>query len=171
MNSIMPRASARASLLAAASLSALLFAAPVSAQSTPPSAAAQPPAADAPDSADIIVTGYRASLESSTNAKRNATGFSDTIFAEDTGKFPDTNIAESLNRVPGVTIARDITGEGLQITIRGLVMMKKTKPMMAAMERVPVFVNPASIRAPESRQGVAAAIHAASLDRQGDPAI
>lgn len=69
---------------------------------------------------EVIVTGFRASLQSSTDAKKEATGFSDSIFAEDIGKFPDTNIAESFNRVPGVTITREITGEGLNITIRGL---------------------------------------------------
>jgi TonB-dependent receptor len=74
----------------------------------------------AQDGGEIVVTGYRGSLQSSTNAKRNATGFTDTIFAEDIGKFPDTNIAESFNRIPGVTISREITGEGLQVTIRGL---------------------------------------------------
>jgi outer membrane receptor for ferrienterochelin and colicin len=45
---------------------------------------------------------------------------SDTVFAEDIGKFPDTNIAESLNRVPGVTITREISGDGLNVAIRGL---------------------------------------------------
>ncbi|HEU4649816.1 MAG TPA: hypothetical protein VFS49_00230, partial [Croceibacterium sp.] len=55
---------------------------------------------DANDDAEIVVTGYRASLESSADAKRDSVGFVDTIFAEDIGKFPDTNIAESLNRVP-----------------------------------------------------------------------
>ncbi len=74
----------------------------------------------APENDEIIVSGYRKSLQSSTNAKRDATGFTDSIFAEDIGKFPDTNIAESFNRIPGVTISRDITGEGLQVTIRGL---------------------------------------------------
>jgi TonB-dependent receptor len=69
---------------------------------------------------DIVVSGYRASLESQTNAKRNSIGFTDTIFAEDIGKFPDTNIAESVNRIPGVTIAREVTGEGVNVTIRGL---------------------------------------------------
>ena len=69
---------------------------------------------------EILVSGYRASLESSTNAKRNAVGFTDSIFAEDIGKFPDTNLAESFNRVPGVTISREITGEGLNVAIRGL---------------------------------------------------
>ena len=118
--------SVRAALLAAASLSAMMFAAPAMAQSAPATgapAAAQDQAAtgqglDAGE--DIIVTGYRASLNSSTQAKKNSTGFSDSIYAEDIGKFPDTNIAESLNRVPGVTISRDITGEGQQVTIRGL---------------------------------------------------
>ena len=69
---------------------------------------------------EIIVTGFRASLESQTIAKRNSVGFTDTIFAEDIGKFPDTNIAESVNRIPGVTITREVTGEGANVAIRGL---------------------------------------------------
>jgi TonB-dependent receptor len=68
----------------------------------------------------VVVTGYRASLVSSTNAKRVAVEFSDSIFAEDIGKFPDTNVAEAFNRVPGITINREITGEGLNVAIRGL---------------------------------------------------
>lgn len=69
---------------------------------------------------EVIVTGFRKSLEDSTAAKREATGFVDAIFAEDIGKFPDTNIAESFNRIPGITITREISGEGLNIAIRGL---------------------------------------------------
>jgi TonB-dependent receptor len=69
---------------------------------------------------EIIVTGYRKSLAESTNAKRAATSFTDSIFAEDIGKFPDTNIAESFNRIPGITISRDIDGEGTNVAIRGL---------------------------------------------------
>ncbi|HEX4104710.1 MAG TPA: TonB-dependent receptor [Rhizomicrobium sp.] len=68
----------------------------------------------------VTVTGYAESLELATDAKRNSTGFTDTIFAEDIGKFPDTDIAESLNRIPGVTISREIDGEGLNVSIRGL---------------------------------------------------
>ena len=68
----------------------------------------------------VTVTGYRASLEDSTNAKHAAIGFTDSVFAEDIGKFPDTNIAEALNRIPGITLTRDITGEGVDISIRGL---------------------------------------------------
>lgn len=68
----------------------------------------------------VVVTGFRKSLEDSTLAKRDAVGFVDAIFAEDIGKFPDTNLAESFNRIPGVTITREVTGEGLNIAIRGL---------------------------------------------------
>jgi TonB-dependent receptor len=95
----------------AASVATLLGAAPLaaSAQDTSPSA---------PET--IVVTGFRGSLQQSTDFKRNAVGFSDAIFAEDIGKFPDTNIAESFNRIPGITINREISGEGLNVTIRGL---------------------------------------------------
>jgi len=69
----------------------------------------------------VNVTGsYRNSLQFSTEAKRDATGFVDAIYAEDIGKFPDTNIAESLARVPGIQINRDVNGEGMKIAIRGL---------------------------------------------------
>lgn len=69
---------------------------------------------------EVIVTGYRQSLKSSTDAKRESVGFVDAIFAEDIGKFPDTNIAESFQRIPGVTISREISGEGNLVAIRGL---------------------------------------------------
>lgn len=69
---------------------------------------------------EVVVTGYRQSLEYSAEAKREATGFTDSIFAEDIGKFPDTNIAESLTRIPGIQLSRDVNGEGLNIAVRGL---------------------------------------------------
>lgn len=102
---------AKALLLLATCLAAG-YALPASAQSAAPAA---------PDSLDeIVVTGFRSSLANSTNAKRNATGFQDSIFAEDIGKFPDTNIAESFNRIPGITINREVSGEGISVAIRGL---------------------------------------------------
>ena len=80
------------------------------------------PMASAQDSVleEIIVTGYRGSLLNSTNAKRDSVGFTDEIFADDIGKLPSQNLAESLNRIPGVKISRDVTGEGQQISVRGL---------------------------------------------------
>ncbi|MGQ3228874.1 MAG: TonB-dependent receptor plug domain-containing protein, partial [Blastomonas fulva] len=89
----------------------------------PPDATAEEeidPAAADDTAGEIVVTGFRASLESQTAAKRNSIGFTDSIFAEDIGKFPDTNIAESLNRIPGITIGREVTGEGSSVAIRGL---------------------------------------------------
>jgi TonB-dependent receptor len=68
----------------------------------------------------VTVTGYRASLASSTNAKRESVNFSDSVFAEDIGKFPDTNIAEAFNRIPGITISRENDGSGMRVAIRGL---------------------------------------------------
>ncbi len=90
------------------------------ATATSPDASETPGTIDATSDADIVVTGYRSSLAKSTDAKRASTGFTDSIFAEDIGKFPDTNIAESFNRIPGITITRDVTGEGTNVAIRGL---------------------------------------------------
>lgn len=81
---------------------------------------AQQAAPAQPEVQTISVTGFRGSLTSAANAKRLAVGLTDSIFAEDMGKFPDANIAESVGRIPGVTVTREITGEGLQIQIRGL---------------------------------------------------
>ncbi|QJE01947.1 TonB-dependent receptor [Massilia forsythiae] len=68
----------------------------------------------------VVVTGFRASLNSALNTKKNADGIVDVIKAEDIAKFPDANLAESLQRVPGVALARGDGGEGKQITVRGL---------------------------------------------------
>jgi TonB-dependent receptor len=69
---------------------------------------------------EVVVTGFRQSLENSTVAKKDAVGFVDAVFAEDIGKFPDTNIAESFQRIPGIQISREISGEGTTVAIRGL---------------------------------------------------
>jgi TonB-dependent receptor len=69
---------------------------------------------------EVVVTGFRQSLENSTEAKRDSVGFVDAVFAEDIGKFPDTNIAESFQRIPGIQISREISGEGTTVAIRGL---------------------------------------------------
>jgi TonB-dependent receptor len=68
---------------------------------------------------EVVVSGYRRSLEASLDIKRDAVGAVDAIVAEDIAKFPDLNLAESIQRIPGVSIARD-AGEGRQVTVRGL---------------------------------------------------
>lgn len=77
--------------------------------------------ADAPPSEaeEIVVTGFRQSLESALNQKRSENSAIDAIKAEDIADFPDANLAESLQRVPGVSINR-VGGEGRSITVRGL---------------------------------------------------
>lgn len=72
-----------------------------------------------PEQATVVVTGFRASLQSSIAAKRSADSIVDVIKAEDIGKFPDNNLSESMQRIPGVAIDRD-AGEGRTITVRGL---------------------------------------------------
>ena len=68
---------------------------------------------------EVVVTGYRGSLEAALETKRQNVSFTDSISAEDVGKLPDNNLAEALQRVPGVQISRT-NGEGQQISIRGL---------------------------------------------------
>ena len=83
-------------------------------------AAAAPANEEAVELDAVTVRGFRQSLQYSTEAKRDSTGFTDSIFSEDIGKFPDTNIAESLARIPGIQLNRDVNGEGTNIAIRGL---------------------------------------------------
>lgn len=68
---------------------------------------------------EIVITGYKASLKTALDTKRDSTGVVDAISSEDIGKFPDTNLAESLQRITGVSIDRS-GGEGRQVTVRGL---------------------------------------------------
>ncbi|WP_116969336.1 TonB-dependent receptor [Blastomonas sp. UPD001] len=74
---------------------------------------------EAPAADEIVVTGFRQSLEAAINLKRTSVGAIDAIVAEDIAKFPDQNLAESLQRIPGISITRD-AGEGRAITVRGL---------------------------------------------------
>ena len=60
----------------------------------------------------VVITGIRASLEKSINAKREATQVVDVVSAEDMGKLPDKNLADALQRLPGVNISKAGAGEG-----------------------------------------------------------
>ena len=114
-------------VLGTASALAIAAASPALAQD------AEEPAADAPaaeeeDQGDIIVTGFRASLQNAQNIKRDADTFVDVITAEDIGALPDRSVAEALQRVPGVNISRfenaadpdRFSVEGTGVIIRGL---------------------------------------------------
>lgn len=95
---------------------AALMAAPAAAQSAPQPAPASEASADGEE---IIVSGYRRSLEEAIGMKRNTIGFSDSIVATDIADFPEQNLSEALQRIPGVSIERD-KGLGTRVNVRGL---------------------------------------------------
>ncbi len=111
--------------LLAASVSSFALAATAQAQdvqaqtadtsSTATSSATQ---SEAENSDDIVVTGFRASLEASIATKRAANAIIDSVSAEDVGKFPNNNVAEALTLVPGVTVDRQF-GQGEKVSILG----------------------------------------------------
>lgn len=68
---------------------------------------------------EIIVTGFRASLESAVNEKKRSDQILESVSAEDIGKLPDDSIGESIARLPGVTSQR-LNGRANVIAIRGL---------------------------------------------------
>ncbi|MEP1606452.1 MAG: TonB-dependent receptor, partial [Marinomonas sp.] len=80
--------------------------------------AAPEAAADAGDDNTIVVTGFRSSLQSALQEKRNADSLIEVIQAEDIGKLPDQNLAEVLENVTGVQITRT-AGVGTGVQIRG----------------------------------------------------
>jgi iron complex outermembrane receptor protein len=92
------------------------------ADQTPPASAAEAASA-APEATEespgIVVTGFRSSLARALSLKQQENASTDSILAEDIGKFPDLNLSESIQRIPGVALQRD-GGEGRQITVRGL---------------------------------------------------
>src|SRR3954468_17407466 len=61
---------------------------------------------------EVVVTGVRASIQESIEAKRNASSLQEVVSAEDIGKMPDKNVADSLTRVPGVTTSSASANEG-----------------------------------------------------------
>lgn len=77
---------------------------------------------------EIVVSGFRASLESAQNIKRDADTFVDAVTAEDIGALPDRSVAETLQRIPGVNIGRfektsdpdRFSVEGTGVIVRGL---------------------------------------------------
>lgn len=118
-------------LTCAASVGALaiMLTAPAFAQTAEPAPAASQdaPAAGAQDEAgaadEILVTGFRGSLNKAVQLKREAVSLRDSIVAEDIGKFPEANVADSMQRIPGVILSRDGSAgsnEGQRVEIRGL---------------------------------------------------
>src|SRR5689334_16506375 len=106
------RRTIRSSIRAALGLSPLVLALGVHAQQAAPVETRE-------GLEEVVVTGFRQSLNVALDEKRAAAGAIDAIVAEDIADFPDLNLSESIQRIPGVAISRD-AGEGRQITVRGL---------------------------------------------------
>ena len=77
---------------------------------------------------EVVVSGVRASLQTSQALKRNSDVFVDAVTATDIGALPDRSITEVLQRVPGVSISRfagaddpdHFSVEGSGTVIRGI---------------------------------------------------
>jgi iron complex outermembrane recepter protein len=67
---------------------------------------------------EIVVTGFKAALESAVAEKKGSNQIVESVTAEDIGKLPDASIGESIARLPGVTSQR-LNGRSNNIAIRG----------------------------------------------------
>ena len=108
---------------------AFAFAAPLHAQTTAPAddqaaaanTAQEASTAEVVEDQEIVVTGFRAALESAVNVKKRSNQIVESVSSEDIGKLPDASISESISRLPGLTSQR-IAGAGRSslISVRGL---------------------------------------------------
>ena len=81
-------------------------------------AAARVAADQAADADTIVVTGFRASLQSAVGTKKRQEQIVESVSAEDIGKLPDSSIGESIARLPGIASQRT-NGRANVISIRG----------------------------------------------------
>ena len=99
-----------ASRVAVSAAMVAAFAAPAFAQDAPP--------AEEEEDA-IVVSGFRQSLETAINLKRDSDVIAEAFSAEDIGKLPDVSIAETLGRLPGLAVQR-VDGRAQSLSVRGL---------------------------------------------------
>lgn len=99
------------SILSAAILASLGFAANLHAQETNQSVSTTGPS-EATDLDRVVVTGIRGSMEKSLDVKREANSRVEVVTAEDIGKLPARNVADTLQRLPGVNISSSSANEG-----------------------------------------------------------
>ncbi|MBS0481635.1 MAG: TonB-dependent receptor [Proteobacteria bacterium] len=99
----------------AIALTVSAFALPVAAWAQDAAPAASDTGAD---SGEIVVTGFRAALQSATSVKKRTEAVVESVSAEDIGKLPDNSIGESIARLPGIAAQRS-NGRANIISIRG----------------------------------------------------
>jgi iron complex outermembrane recepter protein len=104
----------RVALLGSVGLSILAPGSALAQTASAPADAAAPAEADA-----IVVTGVRASIQSSIEQKRTQTIISDTLSASDIDGLPATNLGDAIATIPGATTHRE-KGAASEIAIGGL---------------------------------------------------
>ena len=78
-----------------------------------------PPAGAATQVDEVVVTGFRASVQSSISQKRNADVVADVLSADDIGDLPASSIGEAIETITGASTHRE-KGGASEISIRGL---------------------------------------------------
>jgi iron complex outermembrane receptor protein len=91
-------------------------AAATAAQTGSDNSASPTPTADT--GSNIVITGFRASLQSAVNKKKKADQIVESVSAEDIGKLPDASIGEAIARLPGLA-AQTLNGRAEYLSIRG----------------------------------------------------
>lgn len=81
--------------------------------------AGQGAGAQAPELKEVVVSGYRQSMESALHIKEFADTIEDSIVASDIGKLPDVTAIDALQRIPGIQISRQLGEGGGTVTIGG----------------------------------------------------
>ncbi len=81
--------------------------------------AATDPAASDPAASDVVVTGIRATIQSSIEEKRTQTIIADVLSASDIDGLPATNLGDAIATIPGATTHRE-KGAASEIAIGGL---------------------------------------------------
>lgn len=100
--------------VSAIALTVSAFALPAIAQAQDAAPAADEEAAGE----EIVVTGFRAALQSATATKKRTETVVESVNAEDIGKLPDNSIGESIARLPGLAAQRS-NGRANIVSIRG----------------------------------------------------
>ena len=104
--------------LTAVTIALVTVATPALAQDGTPGNTDTPVQDAADDGTTIVVTGFRAALESATSTKKSSESVVESVKAEDIGKLPDNGIGESIARLPGISAQRN-AGRANIISIRG----------------------------------------------------
>lgn len=68
--------------------------------------------------AEIVVTGYRASLNAADEIKKDDANVVDSIVARDVGKLPDVTVGDALQRISGVQVTRN-NNQVVGVNVRG----------------------------------------------------